>query len=274
MFNLFKKKDSGLNSEVIELSANMILCFESYLMQHYKTSLTPQEMDAIVESTLMFKGIETDQLEFMLYCASSMDEVVRKSKSNKTYEAALRTQIDFDKSFKNYCIDHGFTRLIEMERKSQSAIPETDIISNYETPIKASAATKAKRAVEVLNKDKLTQPIPSESLITEQDREAFGPDLIDLMNRIFNDAYNCLFNESTRLLITDEDFEAFGLDLISTIINIHLQAICVHQSNNQFINRAINKSTETFKESFGPDLVDLILRTARQNIESKKLLKK
>lgn len=106
--------------------------------------------------------------------------------------------------------------------------------------------------------------------INPEDYDLFGYDLMNLLDRIFNDVYNGLFNKSDKALITYEDFEAFGHDLIATIIKITLQTIFQHQSNNQFINKAIEKSTNNDIETFGEDLIDLIWRSALQNIESKK----
>jgi hypothetical protein len=106
--------------------------------------------------------------------------------------------------------------------------------------------------------------------INPEDYDLFGYDLMNLLDRIFNDVHNGLFNKSAEALITYEDFDAFGQDLISTIIKITLQTIFQHQSNNQFINKAIKKSTNYDIETFGEDLIDLIWRSALQNIESKK----
>ena len=108
------------------------------------------------------------------------------------------------------------------------------------------------------------------SWINPEDYDLFGYDLMNLLDRIFNDVHNGLFNKSAKTLITYEDFEAFGHDLIATIIKITLQTIFQNQSNNKFINKAIEKSTNNDIETFGEDLIDLIWRSVLQNIESKK----
>jgi hypothetical protein len=94
-----------------------------------------------------------------------------------------------------------------------------------------------------------------------------------LLSNIHNfTTFWCLrrFSKPTLNLITYEDFEVFGHNHIATIIKITLQTIFQHQSNNQFINKAVEKSTNKDIETFDEDLIDLIWKSALQNIESKK----
>lgn len=103
-----------------------------------------------------------------------------------------------------------------------------------------------------------------DSIITDEDKEAFGPDLLDLIDRVFNETFLKLSTENESNIpgqISQDDVDAFGSDLIGCIAFYTAHALINLRSNEKTLPDAMLKSaSEALSDSFGPDLLDLITR--------------
>jgi len=166
---------------------------------------------------------------------------------------------------------------------SKLSIQATNNISANETEIQANAAKKARDAAEILglakNMDAINlgqtlqeasssskashrttdkkKPCKS-SLITQDDIDAFGSDLIDLIDRVYRQIFCPKFSTNqSDSYISEIDEETFGSDLIGLITV--MACISINRiSENPTLLRSMEKFIDT--ETFGSNLIDLIRR--------------
>ena len=166
---------------------------------------------------------------------------------------------------------------------SKPSMVVTGSTSMNEAEIQATAAKKAKDTAEILGGAKgmdeitvgrnfqeaqVTSKLSYESveiekpdganLITQEDIDTFGSDLVDLMGRVYREiSISTSLGTSPSSHVGEEDEEAFGLDLIGLITV--MAYISVNKASE---NPTILKGLEQFinVETFGRDLIDLIRR--------------
>lgn len=224
--------NGAINETIVAIATQLILCFNSYLSE--KTQLPHlglEDMDVITEMALGSQNIEADQTLFSSYCFAVHDSALRHTIDDGINDGMagkrLRQKLKFDDAFNSYCIDLGFNHLLESE------------ISPKDNNLLYRA------------------------YISKEDEEIFGPDLIGLIDRVFNQTYSTLFSHRKAGVgeINQIDIEAFGLDLTGFIALGAFSEIMNYRATDNSVVKALQHFLkDSGSEYFGSDLINFIGR--------------